>query len=214
MDRRTQTDQPDSMAIQNLELDNLLVHAAREGDANAFDALFRRYRPRVFSMARRYYVPGADRDDLLQEGTLGFFKAVRDFKEDRGTFLAFAELCVIRQLITFVKSSTRKKHAILNRAVSLDAPAFDGSRETVIERVAASPENIPLPDTSNADFIDALRQCCSVLERSVLSMYAGGYSFDEMARELGVHAKSIDNAVWRIKVKAKKLLAEKPVLLS
>jgi RNA polymerase sporulation-specific sigma factor len=165
----------------------------------------------VFSIARRFYAPGSGRDDLLQEATIGFFKAVRDFKDDRGSFSAFAELCVFRQVITFVKTTTRQKHTVLNTAISLDAPLFDDSAETLIARLAAPSSIEPEPTTDSAEFLEALRERCSLLERGVLSMYSRGYTFEDMAYELGVHLKSIDNAVWRIKVKAKKLLADHQV---
>lgn len=102
----------------------------------------------------------------------------------------------------------------LNRATSLDAPIFDDSDDTLITRLPAKDRHFESADSDNAEFLEALRQRCSFLERGVLSMYSRGYGFEEMARELRVHEKSIDNAVWRVKVKAKKLLAEKPVRLS
>jgi RNA polymerase sporulation-specific sigma factor len=188
-----------------------LIVAARNGDTDAFAVLFRQYRPRVFILARKYFAPGSDRDDLLQEATIGFFKAIRDFRGDRGTFGAFAELCVRRQVITFVKTATRQKHAALNSAISLDAPIFSESDEPLIGRLAAKEDVIAEIDTDSYDFLSLLLQRCSGLERGVLSMYSRGYKFEEMAYELRVHWKSIDNAVWRVKVKAKKLLAEKPL---
>lgn len=196
------------------EQETELISAARAGDPEAFAVLFREYRPRLFSLARRYFAPGSDRDDLLQEATIGFFKAIRDFKGDRGTFGAFAELCVRRQIITFIKTATRQKHAALNWAASLDAPIFADSDEPLIGRLAATETPIIELDTDNTEFLDALSQRCSGLERGVLSMYSRGYKFEEMAYELGVHWKAIDNAVWRVKVKAKKLLTEKPLNLS
>lgn len=187
------------------------LSAARLGDSDAFAALFRRYRSRIFGLARRYFVPGGDRDDLIQEATIGFFKAIRDFKGDRGSFGAFADLCVRRQIITFIKTATRQKHVALNRAVSLDAPAFPNSEETLMAFVAM-PDQVPFEDnSSNQEFLATLWERCSRLERGILSLYTKGYSFAEMAGQLGVHYKSIDNAVWRVKVKAKKLQSEIPL---
>ena len=111
--------------------------------------LFRLYRPRIFKIARQYFVPGWDRDDLLQEGTIGFFKAVRDFKEDRGSFSAFVDLCVRRQVITFIKTATRQKHASLNHARSLDAPAFDDCEESLVTRLPAPVEKYPSDQTDD-----------------------------------------------------------------
>ncbi len=191
--------------------DSILAQRAKRGVPDAFDTLFRIYRPRIFALARRFFAPGADRDDLLQEATIGFFKAVRDYNSDCGSFSVFADLCVRRQVITFIKSATRRKHDTLNRAISLDAPVFDDSNETLVARLSA-PE-APHSDPTHSTFLDALWSRCSDLERGVLSLYTSGYSFSEMATELGVHLKSIDNAVWRVKVKAKKLLLEQPVEL-
>ena len=202
------------MPSQNSEADHDygdldLIQRARENDSEAFGELFRRYRVRLFGLARRYFAPGSDRDDLIQEATIGFFKAIRDFKGDRGTFGAFAELCVRRQVITLIKAATRQKHAALNWATSLDAPAFADSEEPLVARLAASagPDMGGLSDATA--FLESLWSRCSSLERGILSLYSRGYSFAEMAFELGVHWKSIDNAVWRVKVKARKLLSEK-----
>src|SRR5579863_8190943 len=112
-----------------------LVEAARAGDSDAFAHLFRRYRPRLFWLARRYFAPGSDRDDLIQEATIGFYKAVRDFKGDRGAFAAFVDLCVRRQIITFIKATTQQKHAALNWATSIDAPVFRNSDESLATRL-------------------------------------------------------------------------------
>ena len=194
--------------------ERLLIKRTRGGDSPAFAALFRLRRPRIFLLARQYFAPGSDRDDLIQEATIGFFKAVRDFRDDRGAFGAFVDLCVRRQVMTFIKNSTRQKHTALNRAASLDAPLFNNSDETLIARLPAKEGPREDLGSDNAEFLEPRWQRCSGVERAVLSMYSRGYGFEEMARELQVHCKSIDNAVWRVKVKAKKLLAEKPVGLS
>lgn len=187
-----------------------VVEAARAGDPDAFADLFRLYRPRLFALARRYFAPGSDRDDLIQEATIGFYKAIRDFKGHRGTFATFVDLCVRRQVITFIKTSTRQKHAALNWAMSIDAPLYPDTDESLSARLA-SPEQPGFAELSETTaFLSALWGRCSALERSVLSLYTKGYSFVEMGWELGVHWKSIDNAVWRVKVKARKLLAEQP----
>lgn len=186
-----------------------VIHAARGGDAEAFAYLFRRYSARVFALARRYFAPGNDRDDLVQEATIGFFKAIRDFRGDRGSFGSFVELCVRRQIITFIKSATRQKHALLNSAISIDAPVFEDSDDSLASRLAARGK-VDIDETTDAvSFLTILAERCSDLERGVLSLYARGYTFAEMAWELGVHYKSIDNAVWRVKVKAKRLISEK-----
>lgn len=185
-----------------------LIQRARDGDAEAFGTLLRTYRPRIFAQARRYFAPGSDRDDLIQEAMIGFFKAIRDFADDRSSFASFTELCVRRQIITFIKTATRQKHAALNHAISLDTPLSDDSSDTLLSRLVA--EGLPSSeDTADVEFLDMLWTRCSDLERRILSLYARGYSFAEMAFELGVHWKSVDNGIWRVKVKARKLLAEK-----
>lgn len=190
--------------------DCTLVHEARRGDSHAFDALFRRYRPNIFGIARRFFAPGADRDDLLQEAMIGFFKAVRDYKPESGSFSAFATLCVQRQVITFIKTATRRKHRALNQAISFDAPVFADSSDSLLSRLAA-PEDSCDADPTHSVFLEGLWKACSELEQGVLSLYTRGYSFAEMASELGVHLKAIDNAVWRVKVKAKRLLSKQPL---
>ncbi len=191
-----------------LEDEPLIIAAARLGGSEAFECLFRQYRSRIFSVATHYFAPGFDRDDLIQEATIGLFKAIRDFEGERGAFPAFVDLCVRRQVITCIKAATRKKHAALNLALSLDAPVFEDSPETLIALLPAPDFKQSENSYEKIEFINALRSRCSKLERGILSFYSSGYSFDEMARELGVHCKSIDNGVWRIKVKAKKLLSE------
>jgi RNA polymerase sporulation-specific sigma factor len=205
-----QAENPNTNEIITAEDHAAMLVAAKHGDPEAFDMLFRAYRRRIFLLARRYFAPGADRDDLLQEATIGFFKAIRDFCGDRGGFSSFVELCVRRQIITFIKSATRQKHAALNWATSLDAPVFEDSDETLLGRLAAPGTIEGRFDEDGHEFLEELWSRCSPLEQGVLSMYARGFSFEEMARELGVHYKSIDNAVWRVKVKARKIVAENP----
>ena len=194
----------------NAELPDLaLIESARAGDTDAFALLYRRYSPRLFGIAARYFAPGLDRDDLMQEATIGFFKAVRDYKSDRGEFVGFAELCVRRQVITLIKTATRQKHSTLNRAVSIDARLYVDSDDTLLDRLSA-PVEFSIEELSEVTtFLDALLLRCSDLERGILSLYAKGYTFAEMAWELGVRWKSIDNAVWRVKVKARKLLNDR-----
>lgn len=188
-----------------------LISSAKAGDSDGFADLYRRYRPRLFSVARQYFAPGNDRDDLNQEATIGFFKAVRDFEIGKGAFGAFVELCVRRQVITFIKTATRLKHQALNQASSLDAPAFADSQEPLANRLPAPPSAAHEAEDENRAFLDVLFSRCSPLEQGILRLYTRGYSFQEMASELGVHWKSIDNAVWRVKVKARKLLADTPI---
>ncbi len=191
-----------------------LMRATRTGAPDAFATLFRRHRPRIFALARRFFAPGSDRDDLIQEATIGFFKAIRDFRDERGSFRAFVELCVRRQIVTFVKTATRQKYALLNLALSLDAAAFADSDKTLLTRLAVRDTLQINLDSDNAEFLEMLWHKCSELERGVLTMYSKGYRFDEMSLELNVNYKSIDNAIWRIKVKARKVATSRPFSLS
>ncbi len=178
-----------------------LVTLTREGDQDAFLELVKRYRFLIRAVARTYFATSAAVEDLEQEALIGLVKAVRDFKEGF-RFTTFAELCVRRQVITFIKTQSRRKHSPLNGALSLDAPYYEGG-EPLASFIPA--ETAPIQSEDHHDFLEQLAARCSNLERKVLSFYTRGYSFEEMAIEAGATVKAIDNAVWRIKVKARKL---------
>ncbi len=182
-----------------------LIARSKAGDQDAFLALMQRYQFLIRTTARSYFAASAADEDLQQEALIGLVKAIRDFKDGVSTFRSFAELCIRRQVITFIKSQTRRKHRLLNTAVSLDAPHFEDG-EPLLNFIAGA--TAPAPAEEHVDFLEVLAELCSELERKVLSLYTRGYSFEDMAFETGTHVKSIDNAVWRIKVKAKKLRAK------
>jgi RNA polymerase sporulation-specific sigma factor len=182
-----------------------LIAAARAGDQDAFLVLMQRYQFLIRATARSYFAASAADEDLQQEALIGLVKAVRDFKSGICSFRTFAEMCIRRQVITFIKSQTRRKHSLLNTALSLDAPQYEDGEPLLNFIPGTAP---PTPADEHVDFLDCLAERCSDLERKVLSLYTRGYSFEDMAFETGTHAKSIDNAVWRIKVKAKKLRAQ------
>lgn len=194
-------------AQSTIEPDSALLEAAKSGDQDAFAILVERYRWLLRSVSRSYFASGAADEDLLQEALIGLMKAVRDFRSDCGVFRAFLELCIRRQVITYIKSQTRQKHAVLNRSISLDVPRFSDDDEPLVATLA-SRDPTRETDPDDLDFLNSLIQRCSSLERNVLFLYTKGYSFEEMAFEVGKHWKAIDNAVWRIKVKARKLRAE------
>jgi RNA polymerase sporulation-specific sigma factor len=183
-----------------------LIAAAKLGDHEAFGQLFRIYRSPIYSIASRYFAPGCDHDDFLQEATIGFLKAIRDFQAARGEFSAFARLCVRRQVVTFVKTATRQKHISLNRAASLDAPLWE-TGESLLGRIP-SPQTVVSDSLHGIEFINDLWARCTDLERGVLTRYHQGYTFEEIATEIGVHSKAVDNAIWRVKLKARKLRAQ------
>lgn len=192
--------------------DEEVVLLAQHGTSDAAEFLINRYRPLVENKARAYFLVGADREDVIQEGMIGLCKAIRDFREDRlSKFKPFAELCVTRQIITAVKTATRHKHAPLNASVSLNqaltGDASDGSLLDLLPSSATEgPEQMVSGDTLPKNLPDLIHEALSDLERSVLSRYLDGQSYREMSLELHCHTKSIDNALQRVKKKIGTLL--------
>jgi RNA polymerase sporulation-specific sigma factor len=187
--------------------DEDIVSRARTGDARAADLLMLRYRPLVENKAKAFYLIGADHDDVVQEGMIGLYKAIRDFRCDRrAKFRPFAELCVTRQIITAVKTATRQKHFPMNGYVSLNQSLSgeegDGTLVDVLaDADGVNPEDQLFGGTVPRNLRDAVRHLLSDLEAKVLECYLEGKSYREMSRELACRAKSIDNALQRIKRK-------------
>jgi RNA polymerase sporulation-specific sigma factor len=187
--------------------DEDVVALARAGHDQAVEHLLSKYRYLVESKARCYFLAGADHEDVVQEGMIGLYKAIRDFREDRlAHFRAFAELCVTRQIITAVKSATRQKHVPLNGYVSLHYPAIDSDSEgSLLECIAD--ERSPDPASWVTDRKDScavqakLRHMLSDLESCVLEHYLEGQSYREMSRALHCRTKCVDNALQRVKRK-------------
>ena len=182
---------------------------ARNGAGAALDALIRRYTGFVRLKASSYFLAGGDGDDLVQEGLIGLYKAVRDFRTDKETsFRSFAELCVTRQIITAIKTATRYKHAPLNTYVSFShTPAGqDGDGEcTLGDALPGSavhePPVIVISTEELQSLVGALGSGLSRLESNALRLYLEGSSYEEMAAELGCDTKTIDNALQRVKRK-------------
>lgn len=192
-----------------LEADEELVARARVGDDHAIDALLSRYRHYARAKARTYFLAGADREDIIQEGMIGLFKAIRDFQSNKNaSFRGFAELCITRQIITAIKAASRQKHIPLNSYVSLNKPApLPGEDEerpladALASRHVLDPADL-LISAEELDMIRAsIKKLLSALEREVLRLYMDGKSYQEIADMLGRHVKSIDNALQRIKRK-------------
>jgi RNA polymerase sporulation-specific sigma factor len=202
------TPAPDRWRNENGQTDDDLVLAARSGDDAALCELLNKYRAFARVKARSYFLVGADREDIVQEGMIGLYKAIRDFNPDmQSSFRAFAELCVTRQIITAIKTATRQKHGPLNNYVSFSRPVSgddDGERVLgdVIPTVAISD---PADLVISAERIRALQahfdEVLSDLETEVLRLYVEGKSYQEIAERLQRHVKSIDNALQRIKRK-------------
>lgn len=205
------TDRATSRARRGAPLDSLsdeeLVEETREGRSEALDELLVRYRRFARAKARSYFLVGGDREDVIQEGMIGLYKAVRDYETGHGaSFRSFAELCVTRQILTAIKTATRQKHTPLNSYVSFDLPKHgDEEGRTVADTIKAEDASDPLTHLVQSDQVDRLRtlfdEVLSELESNVLQLYVEGRSYQEIAERLGRHVKSIDNALQRIKRK-------------
>jgi RNA polymerase sporulation-specific sigma factor len=204
------------------ELEDLqLVMRARNGDGGALDTLIRRYTGFVRLKASSYFLAGGDSEDLIQEGLIGLYKAVRDFRSDKETsFRSFAELCVTRQIITAIKTATRFKHAPLNTYVSFShTPAGqDPDSECTLGDALPGPgvddPSICVISTEELQsLVFTLGTGLSQLESDALRLYLEGSSYEEMAAELGCDTKTIDNALQRVKRKVLAHQQSRQVLL-
>jgi RNA polymerase sporulation-specific sigma factor len=173
-------------------VDEDLVQDAREGNNEALEYLINKYKNFVRAKARAYFLIGADREDIIQEGMIGLYKAVRDFRYDKlSSFRAFAELCITRQIITAIKTATRQKHIPLNSYVSLNKPIYEEDSDRTLLDVVSSAR---------------VGEILSDLEWKVLMAYLDGRSYQEIAEELRRHVKSVDNALQRVKRKLERFL--------
>ncbi len=187
--------------------DEQVVELSAEGDKMATEYILAKYKNLVRSRAKLYFLAGADREDLVQEGMIGLFKAIRDFDATKqASFRGFAEMCIKRQIITAVKTAARQKHMPLNSYVSLSKPVYEDESERtlvdmLVEREAVDPEEMFLRREKAEAFEAEIARKLSSLEQSVLSLYLGGMNYQEIAVELDRSPKSIDNALQRIKRK-------------
>ncbi len=195
--------------------DEQVVVLAQETDSPALEYLLNKYKNFVRTKARSYFLIGADHEDIVQEGMIGLYKAIRDYKAERlSSFRAFAELCVTRQIITAIKTATRQKHIPLNSYISLNKPIYeeDSDRtllDVITEEGMSNPEEMII-DREDLSVIEGkIGQMLSDLEKEVLVRYMEGKSYVEIADEMHRHVKSIDNALQRIKRKLLKYLEEK-----
>jgi len=194
--------------------DEEVVSRAKAGEPTAEEFLIGRYRSLVESKAKAYFLMGADREDVIQEGMIGLFKAIRDFRSDRlSKFRPFAELCVTRQIITAVKTATRQKHVPLNAYVSLNrsitGEPTDGSLiDLVPDQYVENPEAALMEQKLPQNLHEVVKHVLSDLENHVLRCYMDGMSYREMSLELNCHTKSIDNALQRVKRKIGALLKD------
>ncbi|MFC0212838.1 RNA polymerase sporulation sigma factor SigH [Paenibacillus chartarius] len=196
----------------DLKTDEDIVDAVREGNSEALEYLINKYKNFVRAKARSYFLIGADREDIVQEGMIGLYKSIRDFRGDKqASFKAFAELCITRQIITAIKTATRQKHIPLNSYVSLDKPIYDeDSDRTLLDVICGSrvtdPEELIINQEEFSGLEDKMGEILSDLERRVLMLYLDGRSYQEIAVDLDRHVKSIDNALQRVKRKLERYL--------
>jgi len=192
--------------------DEEVVEDARNGNFLALEYLINKYKNFVRAKARSYFLIGADREDIVQEGMIGLYKAIRDFKPQKlSSFRAFAELCITRQIITAIKTATRQKHIPLNSYVSLNKPIYeDESDRTLLDVLAGTrisdPEELIISQEEFNSIETKIGELLSDLEWEVLTSYLEGKSYQEIAVDLDRHVKSIDNALQRVKRKLEKYL--------
>jgi RNA polymerase sporulation-specific sigma factor len=199
--------------------DDALIELVHQGDSEVLDYLIQKYRNFVRAKARTYFLIGADKEDIVQEGMIGLYKAIRDFRGDKlSSFKAFAELCITRQIITAIKTATRQKHIPLNSYVSLDKPIYDDeSDRTLMDVISGAkvldPEELFINKEEFDDIEVKMADLLSDLERKVLSLYLDGQTYQEISEELNRHVKSIDNALQRVKRKLERYLEMREISL-
>lgn len=205
----------DRRDYDTMQDEEIVAIAQREGDGEALEYLLNKYKNFVRAKARSYFLIGADHEDIVQEGMIGLYKAIRDYREEKlKSFRAFAELCITRQIITAIKTATRQKHIPLNNYVSLNRPIYeeDSDRtllDVITEDAPTNPEEM-LINRENLTVIEGrIGEILSDLEKEVLTRYIDGKSYQEISDEMGRHVKSIDNALQRIKRKLLRYLEEK-----
>ena len=195
-----------------IKSDEDIVSEAKDGNTIALEFLINKYKNFVKAKARSYFLIGADREDIIQEGMIGLYKAIRDFKGDKlSSFRAFAELCITRQIITAIKTATRQKHIPLNSYVSLNKPIYDeDSDRTLLDILSGTkitdPEELMINREEYNDIEFKMGEILSDLEWKVLTLYLEGKSYQEIAVDLRRHVKSIDNALQRVKRKLERYL--------
>jgi RNA polymerase sporulation-specific sigma factor len=198
-----------------------LIALAKQGNPDAYDRLVRRYYGFVRLKASSYFLAGGDSDDLIQEGLVGLYKAIRDYRTDReSSFRNFAELCITRQIITAVKTATRNKHTPLNQYLSFSSSPSSSAAEgepTLDEVIPGPSVNDPVNQVISSEELQALVACLSSvlseLESRVLSLYLDGHSYEDVGKKLECDTKTVDNALQRVKRKVGTHLAARNVLL-
>ena len=210
-----------ALKIEAADLEHLtdeeIVSLAKDGDTAALEFLIGKYKNFVRSKARTYFLIGADREDIIQEGMIGLYKAIRDYRYDKqASFHSFAEICVTRQIITAIKTATRQKHMPLNSYVSLNKPVYEEESERTLSDVitqgkAGNPEDLFIDQEDFLDIESTMQRILSPLEQDVVNLYLEGKSYVEIAQQLGRHVKSVDNALQRVKRKLEQYLESRNI---
>lgn len=202
-------------SIDNSQQDEYdIVLKASKGDKIALEYIIKKYKNFVKAKAKSYFLIGADKEDIIQEGMIGLYKAVRDFDASKtNSFKGFADICITRQIITAIKTATRQKHIPLNTYISLNKPVSEDDSERTLLDILSSmkisdPEALIIGKEEKAQIEDAITRVLSDLEMEVLQSYLDGKSYQEIACDLDRHAKSIDNALQRVKRKLEKCLSD------
>lgn len=208
-------------STDNIDYDNMtdedLVEITKSGDKSAFEYLLNKYKELVNIKVSKYYIVGAEKDDIIQEGLIGLFKAIKSYKSDmKNSFKSFANMCIERQLITAIKSSNRQKHMPLNSYLSLNISAYDeedGKSDTpLIDVFNTTLIEDPLDTITKKEYYknieETIDKSLSDFEKKVLNKYINGKSYIEIAEDLDTPVKSIDNAIQRIRKKAIKGLKQ------
>ncbi len=215
-----------TMRLENRDIDfqhfddNELVLLVQDGNTQALEFLIYKYKSFVRAKAKTYFLVGADHEDIAQEGMIGLYKAIRDFQADKlSSFRGFAELCITRQIITAIKTATRQKHMPLNSYISLDKPIYDeDSERTLLDvleaTIAMDPQELLVNRERYGEMESKLAELLSSLERKVLLLYLEGKTYQEISSDLNRHAKSIDNALQRVKRKLEKYLEASGIHIS
>lgn len=204
----------DMLSIDNgqNDLDISYLKKAKEGDKDSIDFLIDKYSPMVKSKARLYFLAGADRDDIIQEGMIGLYKAIRDYDAVKtSAFKSFADMCITRQMITAVKTSNRQKHMPLNTYISLSKPVFEDDSEKTLHEIIRDeldqdPEKLLLGKESYMNTEKNIMKLLSPFEEEVLNLYLQDKSYQNIAEKLEKTVKAVDNAIQRIKRKLDKYL--------
>ena len=203
------------MKLSYPEMTDEQLALSSKNDEGALEFLIEKYKNFVLSKSRPYFLIGADKEDLIQEGMIGLYKAIKDYEQEKNaSFKTFANLCITRQIITAVKASTRRKHLPLNSYLSLDKPLFDEETdvtvgESMVSELYIEPEEQIIHSEDIQNIKRAINTVLTEMEKRALKLYLEGRSYKEISELLSKPAKSIDNALQRVKKKLEKDLNQK-----